>query len=263
MKKRLTVLITCLVAIIGLTACSSNSKPEEPKYVDDTAMETIAKGFEARADVIADLEQNGEDTNSNKNLKKMIKAELDVDKELTSAKFKDSKMQEDVLSYINSIQGQLDVVKNNSSSNDTFYQEWQDAYDKRTSALKVLVDKYDLKVSDKYKDDFDELIANGTAATKKADQKEGLTNNFNNITFDVTDDGYGNYTYSAVVENTTQYTYKNVSLTLGLYDGDGVRQDEAYADTNSWAPGEKVRFEAYGDINPASIKVEPTYYEAE
>lgn len=262
MKKRLTVLFACLIAVIGLSACSS-SKSEEPKYVDDTAMETIAKGFETRSDVITEMEQNGEDTQSNKNLKKMINAELDVDKELTDAKFKDSKMQEDVLSYINSLQGQLDVVNNNSSSNDTFYQEWQEAYDTRSSALKVLVDKYSLKVSDKYKDDFDELIANGTAATKKADQQEGLVNNFNNLTWDVEDDGYGNMTYSAVVENTTQYTYKNVSLTLGLYDGDGVRQDEAYAQTNSWAPGEKVRFEAYGSISPASIKVEPTYYEAE
>ena len=261
MKKRLTVLIACLVAVIGLAACSSNTKSEEPKYADDTAMETIAKGYEARADVISEMEQNGEDTQSNKNLKKMINAELDVDKELQSAKFKDSKMQEDVLSYINSLQGQLDVVKNNSSSNDTFYQEWQDAYDKRSSILKTLVDKYDLKVSDKYKDDFEDLIANGTAATKKADQKEGLVNNFNNVTFDVTDDGYGNYTYSAVVENTTQYNYENVGIILGLYDADGVRQGQTYANVNSWAAGEKVRFEAYESINPASIKVEIDYYE--
>lgn len=68
--------------------------------------------------------------------------------------------------------------------------------------------------------------------------------------------------YSAVVENTTQYTYSNVTLTLGLYDADGVRQDKAYADVNSWAPGEKVRLEAYGTVGAQSMKVEPTYYEA-
>lgn len=60
MKKRLAALFTCLVILVVLAACSSNSKSEEPKYADDTAMETIAKGFEARADVINELEQNGE-----------------------------------------------------------------------------------------------------------------------------------------------------------------------------------------------------------
>lgn len=128
--------------------------------------------------------------------------------------------------------------------------------------MKVLVEKYDLTVSDKYKDDFDNLVANGTAATKKNEQADGLANNFNNVAWDCTDDGYGNYTYSAVVENTTQYTYSNVTITLGLYDADGVRQDEAYADVNSWAPGEKVRFEAYSTVGAQSVKVEPTYYEA-
>ena len=53
-----------------------------------------------------------------------------------------------------------------------------------------------------------------------------------------------------------------MSITLGLYDADGVRQDEAYADVNSWGPGEKVRFEAYGSVDAQSVKVEPTYYEA-
>ena len=208
-------------------------------------METIAKGFEARADIINEQEQSGEYDETSKVYKKFIKAELDIDKELKDAKFKDSKMQEDILSYINSVQAQLDIVENNSPSNDSFYLEWQDAYDKRAAALKVLVDNYDLTVSDKYKDDFDELIANGAAATKKNEQDEGLINNFNNVTWDI-----------------TKYNYSNVSITLGLYDADGVRQDETYADVNSWGPGEKVRFEAYGSVDAQSVKVEPTYYEA-
>ena len=108
-----------------------------------------------------------------------------------------------------------------------------------------------------------DIVANGTAATKKNEQDEGLANNFNNVPWDCADDGYGSYTYSAVVENTTQYTDSNVTITLGLYDADGVRQDEAYTDVNSWAPGEKVRFEAYGTVSAQTVKVEPTYYEAE
>lgn len=263
MKKRLTVLVACLVAIIGLAACSSNSKSEEPKYADDTAMETVQKGFEARAELIDQMEQAGKDTETTKAYKKCVAAELDVDKPLKDSKFKSSKMQQDVLAYINSLEGQKEVLENSSMSSDNFWTDWNKAYNTRCEALKTLVDKYDLKVSDKYKDDFDDLVNNGKAVAKKNEADEQLNNLFSGITFDKQGDGYDNtyWTYSAIVENTTSNTYSNVTLTLALYDADGVRQGETYASINTWAAGEKVRVEATSEIDATTVKVEPTYYD--
>jgi hypothetical protein len=79
--------------------------------------------------------------------------------------------------------------------------------------------------------------------------------------FEQIDDGYGNYTYSATVKNTSDLSFENVSLVLGLYDSDGVRQGESYVSANTWAAGETVKFEGYGTINAAQIKVEINYYE--
>ena len=79
--------------------------------------------------------------------------------------------------------------------------------------------------------------------------------------FEQIDDGYGNYTYSATVKNTSDLSFENVSLVLGLYDSDGVRQGESYVSANTLAAGETVKFEGYGTINAAQIKVEINYYE--
>lgn len=79
--------------------------------------------------------------------------------------------------------------------------------------------------------------------------------------FEQTDDGYGNYTYSATVKNTSDLSFENVSLVLGLYDSDGVRRGESYVSANTWAAGETVKFEGYGTINATQIKVEINYYE--
>ena len=114
-----------------------------------------------------------------------------------------------------------------------------------------------------HQDEFKELIANGTSVQKENETKDAIEGLLNNVTFDKSDDGYGYYTYFAVIENTTKYSFKNVSLILALYDADGVKAEEVYASTNSWAPGEKVKFEASSDVNAAQVKPSFQYYDVD
>ena len=51
------------------------------------------------------------------------------------------------------------------------------------------------------------------------------------------------------------------SVLLALYDADGVKVEETFANTSSWAAGEKVRFEAGSDVNAAQVKVSVSGYE--
>ncbi len=51
------------------------------------------------------------------------------------------------------------------------------------------------------------------------------------------------------------------SLVLALYDADGVKAEETYASTSSWAAGEKVRFEAIGSVDAAQVKASVSNYE--
>ncbi len=61
-------------------------------------------------------------------------------------------------------------------------------------------------------------------------------------------------------ENTTEYDFKDVGLVVSLYDADGVKAEETYTSTTSWASGEKVKFEAMSSVDAANIKVSVNYY---
>lgn len=255
----LLVLLTCSLGFIS--ACSQNdANAAKSKYVDDKAMNVIAAGFERRFDVI-ESNANDDDPHSTENIQEAIEAEIKNDKELKNARFKDSKMQQDVITYLNLLDDQLKVTEDYSQSSADYYEEWNKVYVKRSAQLKKLVDNYGLEVGEKYKDDFNDLIKNGKFVTEKTCYEDAINSLIQGANFEKSDDGYGLYTYTAVVENTSGISFSNVSLTLALYDADDIKAEETYADTSSWAPGEKVKFEAMSDVDAARVVASVSSYD--
>ena len=257
MKKRVLALaLTALMCmgVVGLTGCGGQGSADA--YVDDTAMTTIARGYEKRSDYIS-----SHDTNSSKGLKAAVQAEIDNDAELKDAKFEDSKMQETVIAYLNSLDAQMEVLNQNEYGSWDYIEAWSKAYDKRSQILKTMVDEYGLKVGDKYKDDLADIVANGTSVSKKAGIEDALNTLFKNAKWEKKDDGYGSCTYVAVIKNTTYYNFKTVSLNVGVYDKDDVKTDN-YASVNNWKKGEKAKFEVYtDDIDVDRLEAVVDWYE--
>ncbi len=254
-----------VIVTVCLSACSQSqsTNSSEPDYADDKAMTVIAQGYQKRADLLDELEKNGEDIGSSSVRKKAVQTEIENDKQLKNAKFKDSKMQEEVLAYLNLLDDQLDVLKSYSETDADYYEEWDKVYDKRSAQLKKLVDQYDLEVEEKYKDSFEEIIKNGRSVQEKTRADDAINQLISSANFEKTDNGYGWYTYTAVIENTSDITFKDVGIALALYDADDVRADESFANTNSWAPGEKVKFEASSDTDASRIVPSVSYYDTE
>lgn len=255
----LLVLLICSLGFIS--ACSQNdANAAKSKYVDDKAMNVIAAGFERRPDVI-ESNANDDDPHSTENIQEAIEAEIKNDQELKNARFKDSKMQQDVITYLNLLDDQLKVTEDYSQSSSDYYEEWNKVYDKRSAQLKKLVDNYGLEVGEKYEDDFNDLIKNGKSVAEKTRYEDAINSLIQGANFEKSDDGYGLYAYTAVVENTSGISFSNVSLTLALYDVDDIKAEETYADTSSWAPGEKVKFEAMSDVDAARVVASVSSYD--
>lgn len=261
-KQPVMGLLVLLICSLGfLSACSQNATNlDKPKYVDGKAMNVIATGFEKRSDII-ESNANDDDPHSTENIQEAIEAEIKNDEELKNARFKDSKMQQDVITYLNLLDDQLKVTEDYSQSSADYYEEWNKVYDKRSAQLKKLVDNYGLEVGEKYKDDFNDLIKNGKSVAEKTRYEDAINSLIQGANFEKSDDGYGLYTYTAVVENTSGISFSNVSLTLALYDADDIKAEEIYADTSSWAPGEKVKFEAMSDVDAARVVASVSSYD--
>ena len=255
----LLVLLICSLGFIS--ACSQNATNlDKPKYVDGKAMNVIATGFEKRSDII-ESNANDDDPHSTENIQEAIEAGIKNDEELKNARFKDSKMQQDVITYLNLLDDQLKVTEDYSQSSADYYEEWNKVYDKRSAQLKKLVDNYGLEVGEKNKDDFNDLIKNGKSVAEKTRNEDAINSLIQGANFEKSDDGYGLYTYTAVVENTSGISFSNVSLTLALYDADDIKAEEIYADISSWAPGEKVKFEAMSDVDAARVVASVSSYD--
>ena len=72
--------------------------------------------FSKRSSLIDKLKGQGKDASESKNLQQIIQAEIDNDKLLKARQFKDSKLQEQIIAYLNSLDDQLAVVKKYSST---------------------------------------------------------------------------------------------------------------------------------------------------
>lgn len=251
--------IATLVIAIQLCGCSgasTQSEPEGPDYADDEAMTLISKGLMDR--------WNYTDSSSWKNdsesMKTAINAELDRDKPLRDRQFENSKMQEDVLAYINNLEETLEVVDTYQYESTEYYQKFDPLYNERTMLLKKFVEEYGLTVSEHYQPTLDDLLRAGNTAQAKSETDASIKQLIEKAKFEKKDEGYGSFTYSAVIENTTKYDFKDITVVLGLYDSDDVKQEEAYANVSSWEKGEKAKFEAFSNVDATRIKPSVEYY---
>lgn len=256
--KKLLLTFMLAACMLFTAACSAGSQaPAEPDYADDEAMTIIADGWNKRQIIVEDL--NIADPDYKEKLKKGIRAEIDSDTPLKDRQFEDSQLQEDVLAYINSLNDQIEVVDTYSITDPDYVTEVTKASDARAKLLKKFVEDYDMKVDPKFQKYMDDLVSQGTSVSKDEAEKEAINSLVANIQWE-TEENYGNYTYIAVVENTTDYNFENVCLLVNFYDADDVKT-ESSAFASSWKKGEKVKFEAYGgEVAASRIDTTVQYY---
>lgn len=260
MRKALSLGLAVLFALC-IVGCSpgSGSGSSGPDYADDEVISALARGLESRFEVADEHEALGVELSSDY-YGAAIQAELDVLLPYKDRPYEDSSLQEAVLAYINTLQESMEVTEEFPVDSIEFIDQWNAAYDERTRLLKQFVDEYGLEVSDKYEDALSELLINGNAVARREETDAAIEALASSMVFEQQSDGYGFYTYTATVQNTSGLNLEDVSLVLSLYDAEGVMVEEAYASVSSWPNGETVRFEAFGGTNAAQIKVNIDYY---
>lgn len=262
MKKLMSLMLSgALFLSLALIGCDGGSnEPQEPDYADDEVIVALADGLESRFDIADDRVESGEPQTS-ETFADAVQAELDALEPFRNREYDDPKLQEAVISYLNLLSDCKDLTEKYPVDSNEFYDAWQELYESRVVALRGFVENYGLKVDDDHADELNEMMVEANAAVEKDDRESAVQKLVDSIAFSQSDDGYGLYTYSATVQNTTEYDLGNVGLVLGLYDENGVRAEETYANVNSWPSGETVVFEAMGQTNASQIKVDLEYYD--
>lgn len=264
MKKRslLLVVATALLSVLFLSACSNSTKEQE-KYYDSDFMSSLEKGLENRW-AYTNNKSNADEVLSKKGYTTATQKELEQIKKYQNLKFKNSKLQEAALAYINELKEGLSVAKTYGSK--SFDENWSKHYDARTSKLIAINAIKKIKVSSKYQDILDELLASGKEVNQNNKNKEKLTNFVKTIAFtkDEAESSEDYFYYTATVENTTGLKISNLGLSIKLIDDQGVTIDTQTIFIDSWDKNEKRKLEFSTSETFSSMQVSlDDYYKLE
>lgn len=258
MKKRNKwIRIVGLMLVFLILASCGKKETKEEKFYDDDFVNALAKGLESRWKYI---DENPQD-NSADNYKKAIDTELKELEPYKDKKFKDDKLKELALAYINQLKEGKNAAEKFGS--DSFYEVWSKHVNERTRILSEISNIKEIPVKDKKI--LDELLAKGKEVTDNKEKEQTIKDFITSITFVKNENESNEYMqkYEAIVENTTQYTFKSFSISINLINSEGVTVETTYANTQNWKPGSKVKLEFMTDKEFTTTEIAENFVDTE
>lgn len=253
------LLITFIVAF-SLVGCkdASEKKKKEITY-DKMFIKDLKIALENRWDLCNEDDKNGntkkvedlwnqQNYNESLNLNydmliKYTNKELEILSKYRNKKFKDNKLQEEIIKYINILEQQKnDVLPKLLIGGDVGIKacdEWSNLYDQRCKLLKEIIEKHNIKFSKKYKKDAQTILGAAVNATNNDKINEAITNMLSNLQYNLEKDYYGYKTYFAIVESNSEYNFKTFYVTINLLDQNGVIIESTNASINNFNSGMK------------------------
>ncbi|PIO83261.1 hypothetical protein BSQ39_06685 [Loigolactobacillus backii] len=250
-KFRIALLFAGL--IFFLTGCGKST--QEPKYYDDDFISAMEKGLENRWKLQTNEDKKDSDL-TKKDYGQWISVEKKQVADYRNKKFKNSKLQELAITYINSLNDQKDTLQYFGS--DDFYDKWEKVYDKRTQAIVAINKIRKIKVPKENQSNLDELLGNGKSVNEKAGKDEKVDTLIKSIKFtaqpkEYAEDDYT--TYDAETTNTTGFDIKSFTANIKIKDASGTTVDTQSISTENWSNGDKVKFSFETDQEVASYEV--------
>ena len=254
-KRLLTTLALLFTSVIVFAACSAKSTKEKVKYYDTAFITDLGKGLEARWKYT--------DNTDDASYKKATQIELNVIKKYQDLKFKDSKLKEAALSYINELKNGLKVAKTYGS--DSFTENWAKHYNARTAKLIAINDIKSIKVSENNQSNLEELLASGKEVQTKNQNEDAVKTFAESLTFTKDEANSDEFfsQYIANAENTTKLNFKYLSLNIKLIDDQGTTVDTQIVYADNWVSGEKRNLEFGTDKTFSTIQISVDAYTLE
>ena len=272
-KKFSTILLGILCLMLLSIGCSSTKeeekKEEEPQYADDSFVQDMSKGLQARWDLNAiDEQKEGYDeilVNSKEYQDMMISyidAELNEIEKYAEEKFENKNLQEIAIKYINLLEKHKEICDYITVDYDKYYGEFEPIYNERSKVIESMVKDYGMTVYEEHQSILDDFLTNSQLVKDQESKQNAINSMLQNIQFqEVTDDGFGWRTYQAVVENTTGIDFKTLQININLLDADGVIVETTYDQVSSFNNGAKVQFEFSTDKEFVTTQVTSDWWE--
>lgn len=243
MKKVLYILMISILVFTGvLTSCGSSS-------VDDEFLKDMASGLEDRWDIANASEEL-------ENEEELVNAELNKIEKYKDSEFENKDLEELATQYIEMLEQQKEAIIYETSDFEKYLTLWEEAYNKRSTLITEINEKYGIPVSDKYEDDLKGLLNNARGVAKVEELENQLNDMSNSGNFEKSD-------CTLTVENTTDIDFSYFEVNINFLDKDGAVVDSRMDDVNNWKSGHVAKFQFYVDSDFDDYEISAGYYEEE
>jgi len=236
MKKFFSVFV---IGLFVFTACASEKKGTEEKVYDSDFVETLAKALHDRWET--NETANGSEA---ERLEKVTQIEIDEfsKKDFANKKFKDNKLKELAIAYINELDDGIKVTKESSAK--SLISNWEEHYARRSKLLVEINEKKKIPLDNEDEKIFKELLNSGNEFKEQEAFDTKLNLLLQSFHFDQKPQEFESEwkEYEAVTENNTGSNIKSFSANVYLEDAAGTRVDTQYLNTQDWDSGQKVTF---------------------
>ena len=254
MKKLLAILCSFIICI-SMVACSSS---DESKGQDKAFIKDIKKSFEARSNYLEDVESGKITLDENEYLKEAVKKEQEIIDKYNDAEFDSPELSKLAKDYIKALDTQEESLKYYSNDYMKFDKLWTEGYDKRSTILTTLIDKFGLVINDEA---IEELKTNAQVVEEKNETKEKIDKMLKDIEFEKVKEEYEWKYYEAIVENTSGVDFDYFYLDVKLLDADGVIVESIPAGVDgTWAKDKKAKIEFSTDKEFEKLEWTADYY---
>lgn len=253
MKRTLCLLLAAIMAL-ALVGCggdmASSGSAEPVNYADEDFVTDAGKALENRWDEGDKLDVDGMGTDSGAFVTAMTTLtdmEIDALSEYRTANFKDGKLQELAIKYLNNLDEAKVVVAELPSGDYDSFEKWENVYNERTTIIQTLIDKYGLTFSDKYADTVSDITANAKSVKQKDEEKAKVDKLAKSLTFDKKGDGTGYYTYTTKFKNDTGLEFDDLWFNIDLIDKDGTVVEQECISFDEVADGKSYSGDFFTD----------------
>ena len=276
MKKALAIIIPIVIILLAGTAflfyyMGSNAKTPAAagagsevtaKMADAEFIKSLGKALKARADFTTakqkEYAKKPETYDEQAYRKEVLNQEQGI-KDFISREFENPRLAQLSKDYINGLETQEKSLDYYSTDYVKYQDLWKEGYGKRSISIVALQEEFGLDVP---KEIIEEFKSVAKTTTEEQQKEKAIKQMIAGIEFEETEASYGYKTYAAVVENTTEFSFDYVSLTINLTEDDVV-VESAYSSINNWEAGQKAKFEFTTDKAFDKYKVTGDWYISE
>ena len=271
MKKKILCYVMCVLMIaMLLTGCQEQKKTSE--YADDNFIADLSNGLVERWKIVdkdendPNYDKNMEDASKIKEMRQTyIKAEQDYINKYQDKKFKDSKLHELALSYINVLNDSKDALKYIEVDYDMYADKWDEAYNTRANLITQLTKEYNLTVPEKYQDELDNFVTTDKIVQENKTKEDAISKLLRTIQFQETEapsETNGFYgTYVANIQNNTGIDFATFQIDINLLDENDTILETQYYSVSNLKNGQTAQASFSTDKQFKSTDITCSYWE--